>query len=285
MTNTDPGAPQYEYDWQNPNKKSFDFGRVLGRAFSGVLANIKPLLIAIGITLIFSVSMSLFSTSQLKNIIGDGDIESAILSPGYWLWSLGPGVPALLFTIWIQLIVIETSYAEFTNGAQPVSPLTSTLRFLLPMLVIAIIYFIICNLGFYALLIGFLFVWPGWALAGPILVLEKKGIFGSLGQAWSLSKGSKRWILLLLFLLSLLTLIIYTVMTAITMAVIGGNVLFGGDPTATLYMPIEKQIFLNLSMGLIGYFIYAVFASGLTAAYVEVKTIKDGAPSLGEIFS
>ena len=285
MTNTDPGAPEYEFDWQNPNKKSFDFGRVLGRAFSGVLANIKPLLIAIGITLIFSVSMSLFSTSQLKNIIGDGDIESAILSPGYWLWSLGSGVPALLFTIWIQLIVVETSYADFTNGAQPVSPLTSSLRFILPMLVIAIIYFIVCTVGFYVLLIGFLFAWPGWALAGPILVLEKKGIFGSIGQAWSLSKGSKRWILLLLFLLSLLTLIIYTVMTAITMAVIGGNVLFGGDPTATLYMPIEKQVFLNLSMGLIGYFIYAVFASGLTAAYVEVKTIKDGAPSLGEIFS
>ena len=40
MTNNDPGAPEYEYDWQNPNKKSFDFGMVLGRAFSGVFANI-----------------------------------------------------------------------------------------------------------------------------------------------------------------------------------------------------------------------------------------------------
>ena len=69
------------------------------------------------------------------------------------------------------------------------------------------------------------------------------------------------------------------------MAVIGENGLFGGAPTVALNLPIGKQVFLNLSMGLIGYFIYAVFASGLTAAYVEVKTIKDGAPGLGEIFS
>ena len=58
------------------------------------------------------------------------------------------------------------------------------------------------------------------------------------------------------------------VLAGITVAVIGENGLFGGDPTVALNLPIGKQVFLNLSMGLIGYFIYAVFASGLTAAYV-----------------
>ena len=38
MTNNDPGAPEYEYDWQNPNKTSFDVGRVVSNTF-GVLKN------------------------------------------------------------------------------------------------------------------------------------------------------------------------------------------------------------------------------------------------------
>ena len=106
MTNIDPGAPEYEYDWQNPNKKTFDFGRVFSRAFSGVFANTKPLLIAIAIAIAFTIAMSFISTSQLKNIIGNGDIETAILTPGYWGWSIGVSIPAFFLTLWIQLIIV-----------------------------------------------------------------------------------------------------------------------------------------------------------------------------------
>lgn len=284
MTNTDPGAPKYEYDWQNPDKQSFDFGRVLGRSFTGIFANIKPFLIALAIVLIVSIPMSLLSTGQLKELVGDNDVAAMVSNPSYWMWSFAGSIPALFLTLWIQLIVVQTSYADFTKTPQPVSPLTSSLRYVLPMFVIAVIYYVVSMVGAFFLLIGFLFVWPGWALAGPILVHEKKGIFGSMGEAWRLSKGSKRWIFLLLFILSIIAVIIYSVASAFVAVATGVNI-FSGDANATLNMSTFQQITLNILVGGAGYFVYAVFASGLTAAYIEVKTIKGGVPTLGEVFS
>ena len=284
MTNREPGTSEYQYEWQNPNLQNFDFGRVLGRSFSGIFADIKPLIIGLAIVLTLTTAMAIFSTNQLVSIIGDGGIEDAIGNPKYWMWSLLSSLPAFFFTLWIQLIVVITSYAHFTKSPAAKSPLTASLRFLLPMLVIAIIYSIVCTLGFYALLIGFVFVWPGWALAGPILVHEKKGIFGSLGQAWNLSRGSKRWIFLLLILLGLIGGVIYSVAAGIATVGTGVNI-YGGDPMATLNMSTGKQIIFNFIAGIGGYAMYILFASGLTAAYVEVKTLKDGAPNVSEIFS
>jgi len=39
MVNNDPGAQQYEYDWQNPNKKSFEVGRVVSNTFKVLREN------------------------------------------------------------------------------------------------------------------------------------------------------------------------------------------------------------------------------------------------------
>lgn len=284
MTYTDPGAPQYQYDWQNPQYKSFDFGRVLGRSFSGIFANIKPLLISTVIVLVLTFILSVISTRQVVGIIGDGSIEDAIGNSSYWLWSFMSSIPGLFFVLWVQLIVVQTAYAEFTNTAQPQNAMTTALRHLLPMFVIAIIYFIVCILGFYAFFIGFVFAWPGWALAGPILVHEKKGIFGSIGEAWNLSKGSKRWLLLLMFLLSVIGGIIYFIAIALGTFATGVDI-FGGDPMATLNMSIFQQAIYNFVIGLAGYFVYALFASGLTAAYVEAKIIKGGLQTVGEVFS
>lgn len=284
MTNRDPATSDYQYEWQNPNLQNFDFGRVLGRSFSGVFADIKPLVLGLAIVLTLTTAMAIFSTNQLVSIIGEGGIEDAIGNPSYWMWSLASSLPALFFTLWIQLIVVQTSYAHFTKTSLNKSPLTSSLRYLLPMMVIAIIYSIVCTLGFYALLIGFVFVWPGWALAGPILVHEKKGIFGSIGQAWTLSKGSKRWIFLLLIILALIGGVIYSIASGIAIVGTGVNI-YAGDPMATLSMSTSKQIIFNLIAGIGGYAMYVIFASGLTAAYVEVKTMKDGAPNVGEVFS
>ena len=284
MTSRDPGTPEYQYEWQNPNLQSFDFGRVLGRSFSGIFADIKPLIIGLVIVLSLTTAFAIFSTNQLVDVIGDGGIEDAIGNPSYWIWSFAASMPALFFTLWIQLIVIETSYAHFTKSPAAKSPLTSSLRYLLPMIVIAIIYSVVCIFGFYALLIGFIFVWPGWALAGPILVHEKRGIFGSIGHAWTLSKGSKRWIFLLLIILGLIGAVIYSVAAGIATVGTGVNI-YGGDPMATLNMSTGKQIIFNFIAGIGGYAMYILFASGLTAAYVEVKTMKDGAQNVGEVFS
>lgn len=284
MADNDPGAAQYEYDWQNPNKKSFDFGRVFGRSFSGVFANVKPLLVALAIVISLTTLLSLVSSAKSLEIVEDVGIQAASTDAGYLTWSIGVTLPTILFALWFQLIIVKISYAKFTNQPQPTSPLTSTLRYILPMLAIAIIYYVVSSLGMFFLMIGFLFIWPGWALAGPILVHEKMGIFGSLGEAWRLSKGSKRWIFLLLVLLCFVAMGIYMAAMGMVMPMLGAD-LFSGDPTAALNLPVMQKVIMNLIAGVAGYFAYGIFASGLTAAYVEVKTMKDGAPNLSDIFA
>jgi len=190
MAYSEPGTSPYKYDWQNPNRQTFDFGRVFGRAFSGVFSQFKSLATAVLIVLFITLLLSILSNQQVLKIIGDGTVANAINGPAYWGWSMMGSIPAMFFVLWVQLVVVLTSYAEFTKSNEVSTPLITALRFVLPMFVIALIYSIVSIAGFYLFLIGFIFVWPGWALAGPILVHEKKGIFGSIGEAWSQSRGS-----------------------------------------------------------------------------------------------
>lgn len=274
--------PHYEYEWQNPNRKTFDFGKVLGRSFSGVFAEPKPLLIGIAVVSIFTILMSLLTSGMTQDLVSNPDNLEVSSFLGL---SIGGNIITLLMIVWFQLIVIQTSYSTFTNDPNyKTGVIAKAFRLTLPMFVIALIYAVVCILGFYALLIGFIFVWPGWALAGPVYVIERAGIFGSLGRAWSLSKGNKRWIFLLLFLLGILSFIIFSASTGIMMTVGGFNMF---DPSSmTDFNPLSPtMIIATILSSIASYFLYAIFASGLTAAYVEIKEIREGGASVGDIFA
>ena len=60
---------------------------------------------------------------------------------------------------------------------------------------------------------------------------------------------------------------------------------FSGNAAATLNMSIGQQIIYNLIFGLSSASVYALFASGLTAAYVEIKSMRGGLDTIGEVFS
>lgn len=282
MVDQSTGQPHYEYEWQNPNRKTFDFGKVLGRSFSGVFAEPKPLLIGIAVVSIFTILMSLLTSGMTQDLVSNPDNLEVSSFLGL---SIGGNIITLLMIVWFQLIVIQTSYSTFTNDPNyKTGVIAKAFRLTLPMFVIALIYAVVCVLGFYALLIGFIFVWPGWALAGPVYVIERAGIFGSLGRAWNLSKGNKRWIFLLLFLLGILSFIIFSASTGIMMTVGGFNMF---DPSSmTDFNPLSPtMIIATILSSIASYFLYAIFASGLTAAYVEIKEIREGGASVGDIFA
>lgn len=282
MVDQSTGQPHYEYEWQNPNRKTFDFGKVLGRSFSGVFAEPKPLLIGIAVVSIFTILMSLLTSGMTQDLVSNPDNLEVSSFLGL---SIGGNIITLLMIVWFQLIVIQTSYSTFTNDPNyKTGVIAKAFRLTLPMFVIALIYAVVCILGFYALLIGFIFVWPGWALAGPVYVIERAGIFGSLGRAWNLSKGNKRWIFLLLFLLGILSFIIFSASTGIMMTVGGFNMF---DPSSmTDFNPLSPtMIIATILSSIASYFLYAIFASGLTAAYVEIKEIREGGASVGDIFA
>lgn len=38
MVNQTPDQPEYEYEWQNPDRKTFEIGRVVSETFKAILA-------------------------------------------------------------------------------------------------------------------------------------------------------------------------------------------------------------------------------------------------------
>jgi len=204
MTNIDFGEPDTEFDpeedWYNSTPGNFDFGRVLSRSFSGLFANLKHIFTALVIALMATVLMTVFAREELLKTLGDGseaDLALAAYEADYWLWRVASFLPAILFALWFQLMVVQTTYAEFTKTPLRTWPMITALRALLPMLVVAFLYLSIGT-------VGFVFAWAGWAVAGPILVHEKKGIFESMGAAWKLSDGYKLWVFLLLIVIGLI---------------------------------------------------------------------------------
>ena len=79
MTNTDPGEPEYEYDWQNPNKKSFDVGRVVSSTFEVLKNNLVQffLLTFVGA----GIPMILFSMWPVLLGLGEGCLLYTSPSP------------------------------------------------------------------------------------------------------------------------------------------------------------------------------------------------------------
>ena len=288
MANTDPSAPAeqsgHQYDWQNPNRKSFDFGRVFGRSFTSLFASPRLVLIAIAIGLALTVLSAILMTSQLQGVLENSSPEEFMLDGGYWAWTGAISMFGLLLTVWVQLVVIQTAYANITETDAPSNAFGRALRLTIPMFVTAIIYVIVCYIGMIPLFIGFIFIWPGWALAGPMMVHENKGVFSSLGASWNFSKGNKRYIFLLLLVMAIIGIVVYSVALGIGMMFTGVNVM-AGDPTAMFNMSIGQQLIYNGTAGLGGYFLYALFASALTSAYVEIKELKSGVASVGDVFA
>ena len=104
MTNTDPGAPEYEYDWQNPDRKSFDVGRVVSKTFGALRNNLGPFLL---LTLVGSgIPMMLFSLWPVLLGVGDG---INIFDPTWTEdveWEGIIGIAIAVYVAWILLAII-----------------------------------------------------------------------------------------------------------------------------------------------------------------------------------
>ncbi len=288
MVNQSPDQPNYEYEWQNPNHKTFDFGRVFGNTFSSFFGNFKRFLIPL---LIATVALSVFTTVATSAMTDQ--LQAFIESPtsgnmgGYFTFTFGTNLVSLLFCVWFQIVVIHSTYSHITkNESFSENLIQKALKLLFPVFFMAILYVIVCIVGFYAFLIGFIFVWPGWALAGPVYVFERKGVFGSLGRAWTLAKGNKRWIILLLLVLSVILFAVYMVVFLI-MAVAGASNIF--DPTSVDIANIDYfspvMIAATVLSSFVSFVLYGIFASALTAAYIEIRNNKEGGSEISKVFS
>ncbi|MEP3655493.1 MAG: hypothetical protein ABJO36_11410 [Litorimonas sp.] len=286
MANTDPGAPEYEYDWQNPNKKSFDVGRVVSKTFSALRSNLFPFLL-----LTFfgaGVPMMLFSMWPVLLGVGEGinmydptwaeDID--------WEGIIGPAIAIyvawLLFAVFMYGALIQMSVTALNDRSVRLGDSVKTgLRLFFPLLAIFLIYIIGMTIGLMLLIVPGVFIAFGWALALHVKVIEGGTITGALSRSWSLSKGYKRWILLMM--------IIFSVLGAVIGLVFQLPVLFFGNSQTAMFEGGSMTFWVAnaIGTGLAQMVAAALSYVGLTATYLEIRRVKEGVDvdRIADIFS
>jgi len=263
-----------QYDWQTP-KPQFDVGRVLANAFKGLFANPSVLIIALVIVVILNVVSTAITTSLMSSAMGPDIVKEGSITGSFWAVSLLTNILLFLSFIWFQLVILQITHNQIFDIPNDVSEiLIKALRLCVPMIFLAFLYALVCIVGFYALFIGFAFVWPGWALIGPVFLYEKEtSYFGSFSRSWALTRRYKRWIFLILLIVSIIALIIVTLTTSMMIPLFNFNVL-NPESVTNMTQVSWRFILYSIISSIGGFFCYGLYASAITASYVELKTIR-----------
>ena len=286
MTNIDPGAPQYEYDWQNPDKKSFDVGRVVSNTFKALRHNPIPFLL---LTFVGAgIPMMLFSLWPVLLGVGEGiNIYDPTWSENIeWEGIIGAAIGVYLIYM-LMIVVMYGAIIQMTMNAlndrsvRLGEAVKSSLSLFFPLLGIFILYFLGMMVGFLLLIIPGIFISLGWALSIHIKVIEGGSVTGALSRSWDLSSGYKRWILLMM--------IIFGVLGAVIGLVFQIPVLFFGN-SQTAFLEGGSMTFWianAIGTGLAQMVSVALSYVGLTATYLEIRRVKEGVDfdKIADIFS
>ncbi|MBZ9766624.1 hypothetical protein LB526_07615 [Mesorhizobium sp. CA6] len=158
---------------------------------------------------------------------------------------------------------------EDLNGKRPsfADCIQIAIRFLLPTLGIGLLVGLGAGIGLMLLIVPGIILWLGWSMSVPVLIQERRGVFGSMSRSRVLTKGS-RWGLFGLFLiLVIIAMIIQWGMLLVL-------VLFGG-------------IIAEIGAALVQTVVSMVLSIATAVSYVELRQAKEGASidELAEIFS
>ena len=277
MTNTDPGAPEYEYDWQNPDQKTFDFGRTFNRAIEIIkLRGVRMLILTaifLGLPFFFMNLLPMFMDGGLQDFLESEDpstlFDASIAS--FIVMGVLIGLFFLIASLWLQPALIKISYSALTNEDEPIWPtLKQVSRFVLPVLGFYILYGLGVFFGFILLIIPAFFIGLGWMLGAHIIVLEGQGVTDSLSRSWIMSKGFKRWLLLLA--------IVFGIISTIISVLVSIPIYFMGDPNLALLEGASPLYWImNGVLSAVAQAVASVIGMAWsTAAYVEIRKVREG---------
>jgi hypothetical protein len=131
-------------------------------------------------------------------------------------------------------------------------------------------------LGVLASVVVLVLLWVRWAVAGPALLLEGQGVFGSLRRSWRLLRGS--------FWRALGILLLTQIVVGVGSSIIGvpfslfGTVLgsTSDNPYSSLPLTLGQLLVSNVGTVLAGAVFYP-FASAVTALlYVDLRMRREG---------
>jgi len=256
-------------------KPSFDMGRVMNRSFSGLFNNIKPILLAIVISVVISSALSaplyFFDTT---------DPTALTQSSAYWVMTALSSVIGFLFMMYICVFTDHFAFAQFTNRTVAFRYVfLRSLKLTIPILFIVILYFISSYIGMIFLIVPGVIISVGWAIIGPAYLHEDTSLFGSFGRSWQLTRGYKWWVWLATIVMGIILTVIFTVIVLLSTA----TMVQGLSDVETIPTFTIGTFLLGLLFSIFMYLAIALYASFTTAIYTELRELKEG--PLGEEMS
>jgi hypothetical protein len=242
---------------------SLDIGRVLTRGFQ-TIANQFAVLATLSILLagIPAVIMGLF----VARAADPAQAFAVIMSPWFWLTFL----ITILFSFVLQAALVRASILDLRSEPVEIGPiLLEALSLLLPVIGVALVTGIAVMFGMILLIVPGIMLLCMWIVAVPVLVGERRGVFGSLERSAELTKGSRWWVFLLL--------VIYLVAGGIISGVTGRLTGLTGGPSSV------PTLIVSMIVSSVTGMVAAVMVASL---YIELRALKEGdAGDLSEIFA
>ncbi|WP_244602729.1 glycerophosphoryl diester phosphodiesterase membrane domain-containing protein [Mesorhizobium delmotii] len=248
---------------ERPDK--FRIGRVFNDSFAVISRNIG---LCLGLAVLFS------------------GLPTLLYQLWLWQWAIGTetGTPEfsaqrVIVTIFVVLAsmvlaailqaTLVRAAIEDLSGKRPSmgDSLKMAIPLLLPVIGIAVLVSLGAGLGFMLLIVPGIILWLRWSVAVPVLVQERRGVFGSMKRSRELTKGS-RWALFGFWVILIIAVIaIQLVLSQIVMVF--------GVTTALILDALVRSV------------VSVVTSVAPAVSYVELRQVKEGTSvdELAEIFS
>ncbi len=254
----------------------FDMGRVVTRTFGTIGRNwqvfgLLALLLGAGPQLVLSGGQILGGWNTATPAFGNA---GALF--GYIGGMLGMVLFAVAAAFLLQAALVHGVVADL-NGRRPTFQecLSTGMRFILPLLGLALLMGLALMLGFILLIVPGVILGLMWIVAAPVVVVERTGVTAAFSRSARLTKGFKGPIFGLLVVFAIVSWILSAAILA------AGWALTGGITAANVTSwPVA------VLTALIGAIQSLVGSTGIASIYYELRSIKEGAgpESLASVF-
>lgn len=261
----------------------FDIGRVINRTFGAIKNN--PKVFVVTSLLVIGLPMFIIGLLPIFMGLGAGGGDEVDVMTNMMMGSIIGAIVTMIFlliaSVVLQGALIFAAVRDFNNQDATLGEAVGVgFRYFFPLIGMGILVSLGVMAGLILLIVPGLLLALGWSIAAPIMIVEQKSITDSIGRSWELTRGYKRWILLLWIILTIISLVITAVLSIFT--------LVAGDPTTVMLEGGSNLFhFLNSFFSAIAQALSTMIgAAGVAAVYYEIRQIKEGvgAESLASIF-
>lgn len=244
-----------------------DIGRVLNNTFGVIKRN--PL-IFLGLSfLMVALPQALIQMATGASAVGvDADAMTAMFnSPSMIGAAFGGWLLFVILSVLLQATFIIATVKDLNGQAVNLGEcVTQALGKILPLIGLGILMTLGIMLGLVLLVIPGLILALMWIVSSPVMMAEDKGIIDSLKRSAELTKGSKRWILLLFVVYMVIASVLGLFMMPFAFAGTVGVTIIG--------------LIINTLTG-------AIQGTGIAAVYVDLRIVKEGGntDALADVFA